>query len=101
MSGPAKSIDPNKPLEDLDHWEEFLKDRYPEGEVAELVAVGAESEGEKKWKRDTAKFRDYRAEARPSVKEFYRLNHKFQTFDFVQSKRREFLSLDKRPMSIW
>ena len=32
MSGPAKSIDPNKPLEDLDHWEEFLKDRYPESE---------------------------------------------------------------------
>ena len=39
-------------------------------------------------------FRDYRAEARPSVKEFYRLNHMHQTLDFVKSKHREFLPLD-------
>jgi inositol oxygenase len=103
MSGSAEPVDINKPLQDLDHWEEFLKDRYPEEEGAELVAVGADEDGaeESKWKRDKAKFRDYRAEARPSVKEFYRLNHKHQTFDFVQSKRREFLSLNKRKMGIW
>jgi len=23
------AADPNKPLEDLDHWEDFLKTRYP------------------------------------------------------------------------
>ena len=102
MSGPAESVDINKPLKDLEHWEEFLKDRYPEEEGAELVAVGPEEAGgKKKWKRDKSKFRDYRAEVRPSVKEFYRLNHKHQTFDFVQSKRREFLSLNKRKMGIW
>jgi inositol oxygenase len=101
MSGPAKSIDPNKPLEDLDHWEEFLKDRYPEGESAELVGAGVGTDGEKKWKRDTAKFRDYRAEARPSVKEFYRLNHTYQTLDFVKQKHREFLPLKWRQMGVW
>ena len=97
MSGSAQQIDANKPLEDLDHWEEFLKDRYPENHGSN----GSAADSEKKWKRDTSKFRDYRAEARPSVKEFYRLNHKFQTYDFVQSKRREFLALDKRKMGIW
>ncbi len=46
-------------------------------------------------------FRNYAAEARPSVKKFYELNHRFQTFDFVQSKRAQYLTLDKREMGIW
>ena len=99
MSGSAgTTVDTNKPLEDLDHWEEFLKERYPEGAEPQQVAPGAEKN---QWKRDTSKFRDYRAEARPSVKEFYRLNHTYQTFEFVQSKRREFLSRERRKMGIW
>src|SRR5256714_15050849 len=77
----------NEPLEDLDHWEEFLQQRYP----------GALNEGEKK----ASEFRDYRKEARPSVKEFYRLNHANQTFDFVQQKKRQYLSRDKKKMGIW
>ena len=32
-------------------------------------------------------FRDYRAEARPCVKEFYRLNHAHQTLAFVLAKK--------------
>jgi hypothetical protein len=50
------AVDPNKPLEDLDHWEDFLKARYPE----------PQAEGFKPA-RDAAEFRDYRTEARPSV----------------------------------
>ena len=46
-------------------------------------------------------FRDYAAEARPSVKEFYRLNHRYQTHEFALAKRREFLTLDRREMGIW
>ena len=46
-------------------------------------------------------FRDYRAEARPSVKEFYRLNHAQQTLDFVLAKKREFLPLTRRRMDVW
>jgi len=98
----SSGIDSNQPLEDLEHWEEFLKDRYPAPEEAELVPVGApEMQPDGKWKRNPKKFRDYRAEARPSVKEFYRLNHRNQTVEFVLCKKREFLSLSKRRMGIW
>src|SRR5207253_6558409 len=72
----------NQPLEDMDHWEEFLQRRYPQNKSAK-------------------EFRDYRKEARPGVKEFYRINHANQTFDFVQAKKKQFLSLDKRKMGIW
>jgi inositol oxygenase len=35
------------------------------------------------------------------VKEFYRLNHRNQTFDFVRAKKAEYLPLRKRRMGIW
>ena len=46
-------------------------------------------------------FRDYAAEARASVREFYRANHRFQTLDFVLRKKAEFLPPRRRRMSIW
>jgi inositol oxygenase len=46
-------------------------------------------------------FRNYRAEARPSVREFYRLNHRYQTLDFVRGKKAEYLPLRRRCMGIW
>ncbi len=46
-------------------------------------------------------FRNYDAEARPSVKEFYRLNHSLQTVDFVTSKRAQFLPLRHKRMGVW
>jgi inositol oxygenase len=92
--------DEARPLADLDHWEEFLKTRYPEPAM-ELAAVGAEAEVGFQPKRVKKKFRDYRAEARPSVKEFYRLNHTNQTLDFVLEKKRAFLSRNRRRMSVW
>jgi inositol oxygenase len=97
MSNQSNPVaDPNKPLEDLDHWEDFLKARYPE-------PTGADAPGAEGFqpKRDKSQFRDYRKEARPSVKEFYRLNHTYQTYDFVQQKRKQFLGLNDRRMSIW
>src|SRR5215207_9280783 len=93
-------LDPNQPLEDLDHWEDFLKARYPESEFESEPAAPEGSVGFQP-KRDKSEFRDYRKEARPSVKEFYRLNHTYQTFDFVRQKREQFLSLDDREMGIW
>jgi inositol oxygenase len=95
MSRPSQPVaDPNNPLEDLDHWEDFLKTRYPQ------PAEKSEGTGFQPA-RDKAKFRDYRKEARPSVKEFYRLNHTHQTYDFVQRKRRQYLGLNNRKMGIW
>ncbi|MDQ3254430.1 MAG: inositol oxygenase [Acidobacteriota bacterium] len=46
-------------------------------------------------------FRDYEASTRSSVREFYRLNHRYQTLDFVLAKKSEYLSLNKRTMSVW
>ena len=80
-----------KPLGSLDEWEDFLQQRYPEEEAS--VKKAAE-EGDHAY-------RDYRAEARPSVKEFYRLNHTHQTRDFVKAKQAEYLGLNHRTMGIW
>src|SRR5687767_2575823 len=102
MSNPTNpAIDPNQPLEDLDHWEDFLKARYPEpGTESAGDAKGGDPDGFQP-KREKAGFRDYRKEARPSVKEFYRLNHTHQTYDFVQQKRKQYLGLDNRKMGVW
>lgn len=83
-----KDTSHDKPLASLDEWEDDLLRRYPKP----AEATGAQP---------LDRFRNYDAEARPSVKEFYRLNHRFQTLDFVREKRQQYLSLDKRRMSIW
>ena len=75
------------PLENLEQWDEDLLRRYPEP-AGDLT-------------KTKEQFRDYRAEARPEVKEFYRLHHKHQTVEFVQAKRAEFLKRDKRKMGLW
>jgi inositol oxygenase len=46
-------------------------------------------------------FRNYEAEERPTVREFYRLNHRHQTLDFVKQKKAQYLTLDRRKMSVW
>ncbi len=73
------------PLADIDHWEDDLLTRYP-----------------KPKEKAKADYRNYDDNPRlVTVREFYRLNHTYQTYDFVLSKEREFLSFDKRKMSIW
>src|ERR1700733_9155371 len=84
-------FNPAKPLENMEEGEGFLKERCPEG--APAFGAGTETKA--------AKFRNYEANARPSVREFYRLNHRFQTFDFVQQKKREFLAFNRREMGVW
>ena len=51
--------------------------------------------------KPAGEFRNYAAEARDTVREFYRLNHTHQTLDFVLGKKREYLSLDRRRMRVW
>src|SRR6266849_8558073 len=46
-------------------------------------------------------FRNYDADARATVRDLYRLNHRFQTLDFVRAKRAEYLPKAKRTMGIW
>jgi inositol oxygenase len=72
----------SNPLADLDEWEDSLRDRYPAPEAK-------------------SSFRDYGTTVPASVREFYRLNHRHQTLDFVQAKRRQYLGLNHRTMGIW
>ena len=92
------SVAENQPLQSLDEVEDFYKERYPEpkpeGESKKPV-VGYAPE-----KKET-EFRNYEADARPTVREFYRLNHQFQTREFVLAKKREFLGLNRMQMGIW
>ena len=84
------------PLANLDEWEDFLKTRYPEGQPSQPSSFQTIDPNKKK-----EAFRNYEADARPTVREFYRLNHRHQSFDFVQAKRKEFLALNRRQMSTW
>ncbi|GAA4735080.1 inositol oxygenase family protein [Flavisolibacter ginsenosidimutans] len=76
------------PLKSLDEWEEDVLRRYPDPDsIAKEKTVD--------------EYRNYEAPVRDTVKEFYRLNHTHQTFDFVQQKRNEFLSFSKAQMTVW
>ncbi len=90
-------VAPNAPLNKLEEWEDFLKDRYPEPAAKPAAKPFQATDPEKKKEA----FRNYEADARPTVREFYRLNHRYQTFDFVQQKRKDFLALNRRRMTIW
>lgn len=85
--------DPQRPLNDLHEWEDDLLRRYPDPETP-----SGEPTSEAKRPEE---FRNYDAEARPSVREFYRLNHRYQTYAFVQQKRQQYLTLNHRRMGIW
>lgn len=68
----------------MELWEDDLLERYPE-----------------KPTKSKEEFRNYDDPARDTVKEFYRMNHTFQTYDFVMEKEKEFLSLNRREMGLW
>ncbi|MEY3946754.1 MAG: hypothetical protein RLZZ45_1655 [Bacteroidota bacterium] len=76
------------PLGSLDEWEDDLLERYPD---PEKIASA----------KSTEAYRNYEEPARDTVREFYRLNHTYQTYDFVMEKRRQYLSFDKKEMPIW
>jgi inositol oxygenase len=74
---------PKNPLRRLDDWEEFVEARYPEPA--------------RKARED---YRNYANPARDTVREFYRLNHRHQTYDFVLEQKREYLRLARRRMPV-
>lgn len=95
MTTPITPRPLHTPLESLDEWEDFLKARYPE--------PVSDTTGFKATDPDKApdQFRDYETNARPTVREFYRLNHQQQTHAFARAKRKEFLGLDRMTMGVW
>ena len=76
------------PLKSLDHWEDFVVECYPEPDT---IATS----------KTTGEYRNYDEPARDTVREFYRLNHTYQTYDFVREKQRQYLSFDKKEMPLW
>ncbi len=71
------------PLRRLEDWEDFVEGRYP--------VPG---------RKARADYRDYDNPARDTVRDFYRLNHRHQTYDFVRQKKQDFLRLDRRRMTV-
>jgi inositol oxygenase len=80
--------DQENPLRSLDQWEDDLLERYPDPNTISQ-------------EKDVAEFRNYETPEKASVKEFYRLQHINQTFDFVKQKRADYLKFDKMEMSVW
>jgi inositol oxygenase len=98
MAKNADQLSVNAPLENLDEWEDDLRRRYPqETPAGSEAALPRQTDAKKRHDQ----FRDYHTEARPGIKEFYRLNHRYQTLDFVRAKRREYLPKTRRAMGIW
>jgi inositol oxygenase len=71
------------PLERLDDWDDFVREEvYPQP-----------------FPKSQAEYRNYASTQRESVREFYRLNHRFQTLDFVRQQREKYLPLRTREMT--
>lgn len=78
----------SNPLSSLDVWEEDVLERYPEpGAIAKEKTV--------------EEFRNYEDPKRGTVREFYRLNHTYQSYEFVLQKEKQFLGFDKKQMAVW
>jgi inositol oxygenase len=66
-------------------WEEFIEEQvYP-----------------KPGRKAEAGYRNYNNPARDTVREFYKQNHRNQTFEFVSRKRDAYLRLNHRRMSVF
>ena len=90
MHSDNQPVSANKinPLHSLDEWEEDVLERYPE--------PGANISGKSK-----EAFRDYETTVRDTVKEFYQLNHQYQTYDFVVQQKNNYLRFNKKEMPVW
>jgi inositol oxygenase len=64
-----------------EQWEDFVRERYDPN-------------------RSKENFRNYQT-ATDGVREFYRLNHTFQTREFAVSKKADYGQLNRRVMSVW
>jgi inositol oxygenase len=89
MNNHTATLDNPAPLVRLEDWETFVTTRYP---VPDTPADPA---------KDKDAYRNYDTPERDTVREFYRLNHRHQTLDFVLGKKREFLAFDKKRMTPW
>lgn len=95
----------------VDDWESSLHDRYPAtGTTVPPVrprsgdfpaTADAPASVLEVSSKSADQFRNYADPPRDTVREFYRLNHRHQTLDFVLGKKREYLPPRRREMSVW
>ncbi len=74
------------PLQSIEQWEDDVLQRYPEQDQPAKA-------------KDA--FRNYDNPERDTVREFYRLDHKYQTYDFVMEKKKDFLRFNRKEMPVW
>jgi inositol oxygenase len=74
------------PLQSIEQWEDDVLVRYPEKDKPAKLKE---------------EFRNYDNPERDTVREFYRLNHKYQTYDFVTQKREDFLQFNRKKLKVW
>ncbi len=71
------------PLSSIEEWEDDVLARYPEPE------------------KEQSAFRSYDSETDNPIREFYRLNHIYQTYDNVLAKKAKFLKFEQMEMPWW
>jgi inositol oxygenase len=76
------------PLSNLDEWENDVLRRYPDPS-----SINEDKKAEE--------FRNYQETEKDGVREFYRLNHKFQTYEYVTQKKADYLRFNRKEMPIW
>ena len=86
MKGHSFSEQEINPLKSIEQWEDDVVKRYPEANQPA---------------RAKEEYRNYTEPGRDTVREFYRLNHQFQTYDFVMKKREEFLQFNRKQLTVW
>lgn len=85
----SEQLAPNPtPLESIDEWEDDVLARYPETDY--------DPSGKAK-----NEFRNYKEPPRDSVRDFYRLNHTYQTLEYVKQKREQYKPGMHGKRSIW
>src|SRR4051812_968598 len=82
------SLNENGPLKTLEEWDDDVLRRYPD--PTEIATSKA-----------TEEYRNYDSPVRDTVKEFYKLNHTHQTFEFVMQKKVDFLRFRRKSMPVW
>ena len=81
------ATDINKPLPSIEDWEDDVLLRYPEGPQP--------------THKSKEEYRNYADPGRDTVREFYRLNHQYQTLEFAREKKAQFTKRDRMEMSVW
>jgi len=92
-------------MKDINDWQASLQHRYP---------LFAEKSAEETNEKSAKDFRNYAyfysdsdvnrskdTDRGALVNDFYRKNHRYQTYDFVCEKEAEFLRFDKKQCTVW